>query len=66
MRKAAIFITIFLTAVSALNAQFTFSGTVKDPEGQPIPGASVRILGTFLATATDANGKYDFKNLTQK
>lgn len=66
MRKAAIIITIFLTAVSALNAQFTFSGTVKDPEGQPIPGASVRILGTFLATATDANGKYDFKNLVTK
>jgi iron complex outermembrane receptor protein len=66
MRKAAIIITIFLAAISALNAQSSFSGTVKDPEGQPIPGASVRILGTFLATATDANGKYDFKNLNQK
>ena len=66
MRKAAIFITIFLTAVSALNAQFTFSGTVKDPGGQPIPGASVRIVGTFLATATDANGMYNFNNLSQK
>ena len=66
MRKAAIIITIFLAALSALNAQSSFSGTVKDPEGQPIPGASVRILGTFLATATDANGRYDFKNLNQK
>ncbi len=66
MRKAAIIITIFLAALSALNAQSSFSGTVKDPNGQPIPGASVRILGTFLATATDANGKYDFKNLNQK
>jgi iron complex outermembrane receptor protein len=66
MRKAAIFITFFLATISALNAQSSFSGTVKDPEGQPIPGASVRILGTFLATATDANGKYDFKNLSQK
>ena len=66
MRKAAIIITFILATISALNAQSSFSGTVKDPEGKPIPGASVRILETFLATATDANGKYDFKNLSQK
>ena len=66
MRKAAIIITFILATISALNAQSSFSGTVKDPEGKPISGASVRILGTFLATATDASGKYDFKNLSQK
>ncbi|HYG38052.1 MAG TPA: TonB-dependent receptor [Cytophagales bacterium] len=34
------------------------SGTVKDDEGEPLPGVSVVIKGTTLGTVTDIEGKY--------
>lgn len=33
-------------------------GTVKDAEGQPLPGVSVLIKGTNMGVATDAEGKF--------
>lgn len=33
-------------------------GTVKDEEGNPIPGASVVLKGTTQGTTTDINGNY--------
>lgn len=34
------------------------TGTVKDPEGQPLPGVSVKIKGAKSGTSTDVNGNF--------
>src|SRR6476619_3272855 len=39
-------------------AQFTISGTVTDATNNPLPGVSVIHLNSFVATSTDANGKF--------
>lgn len=39
------------------------SGTVKDQNGEPLPGAVIRVKGTQIVTATDANGKYTLAKL---
>ena len=36
----------------------TVSGTVKDEEGEPLPGVSVVLKGTTTGVATDINGNY--------
>lgn len=40
--------------------QVTLSGTVRDKDGQTLPGVSVVIKGTSLGGATDIDGKYRF------
>jgi len=37
------------------------TGTVNDAQGVPIAGVSVRVKGTSIAAATDANGKYEIE-----
>src|SRR5690606_14949517 len=37
-------------------------GRVLDSEGLPMPGASVRIKGTAIATSTDADGRFSLNN----
>jgi len=45
-----------------MHAQTTVSGTVTDSkDGQPIPGANVKIEGKALGTTTDFDGKYELK-----
>jgi hypothetical protein len=39
------------------------TGRVVDQNGQPIPGATVQLKGTHIATATDANGFFKFQNV---
>ena len=39
----------------------TVSGTVSDPEGQPLLGVTVLIKGTKSGTATDMDGKFTLK-----
>lgn len=41
------------------------SGTVTDESGVPLPGVAVRVVGTSLATATDVNGRYQFKGVAE-
>lgn len=35
-------------------------GTVKDTEGNPLPGVSVFVKGTTVGMATDVNGRFEF------
>ena len=60
MKKVKLFLTCLLavltTALYAQNRQI--SGTVTDPDGNPMPGVAVFVEGTNVGTVTDANGAY--------
>ncbi|MFB6098148.1 MAG: carboxypeptidase-like regulatory domain-containing protein, partial [Salinibacter sp.] len=51
---------LFLPAGNALAQELTVSGTVMDGQtGEPLPGANVRVVGTQIGTATNAQGEYE-------
>lgn len=57
-----LFLLFFLlTAAAAFAQNSTIRGTVKDPNGLPLQGASVTIEGTKQGVVTDANGTYSMK-----
>src|SRR5687767_3443767 len=39
-------------------AQRTVTGTIQDPQGNPLPGVNVLVQGTSIGTTSDASGKY--------
>ena len=49
-----------ITNTIAVNAdqQRTITGTVTDENGEPLPGATVQVVGTTTGQLTDVNGKY--------
>ncbi|MDE7145632.1 MAG: carboxypeptidase-like regulatory domain-containing protein, partial [Duncaniella sp.] len=59
--------TIGITCISAQNQKVTdanIGGHVIDTEnGEHMPGCLIKILGTSLATVTDASGHYIFRDL---
>jgi TonB-linked SusC/RagA family outer membrane protein len=46
-------------AVATPQERVRVSGVVKGPEGQPLPGATVRVSGTTHGVAADAEGKFE-------
>ncbi len=47
------------TSTSRSAAKYTYTGTVVDEEGEPLPGATILIKGTAnQGTATDVDGKF--------
>ena len=68
MRKALIFLAALILAVS-LSAQVrtgSITGTVSDPDGNALPGATVTLSGTVIApvsTVTTADGTFRFLSL---
>lgn len=57
--RQGFFIFIFLlTSCIAFAQNASIRGTVKDPNGLPLQGASVTIEGTKKGVVTDANGAY--------
>lgn len=48
-------------AQPAPKPQLTITGTVVDENGNPLPGASVRVNGTTLGTVADINGNFSLK-----
>jgi Outer membrane protein beta-barrel family/Carboxypeptidase regulatory-like domain/TonB-dependent Receptor Plug Domain len=69
MKTAAILLfTLFSFPIFAQTISRTISGTVKDTQNEPIPGATVRLLKATDSTMvkgdiTNANGKFQFNNL---
>ena len=51
---------LFLLCLCPLGAlaQSLVKGTVNDEAGEPIIGATVRVLGTQVGAVTDLNGKF--------
>jgi len=46
-------------------AQITVNGIVKDATGEPVIGASVRVVGTTTGTVTDFDGNFTLSNVKQ-
>jgi len=61
MKKLIIALTLGFT--SFLSAQNSVSGTVTNLENKPLSNVSVYAPELHKGTTTDANGKYEFKNL---
>ena len=60
-----IFTIILFGDVIAQNT-ITLKGVVKDKEGTPISGVTVRINNTAKGMATDINGAFHFKPYTRR
>ncbi len=62
LRIAICFLVFFTTAIFSIKAQnvisFTLQGVVKDETSTPVPGATIQLSGTNLATSTDIDGKF--------
>jgi TonB-dependent receptor len=60
LRAATLMIAALLLGAAPGVAQSggTIAGTVVGPEGNPVPGASVSVIGTRLETTTDRLGRY--------
>lgn len=63
MRAFIIFIVFFISVASAQTAytrqsDIVLTGMVTDHQGEPLPGATVRIENTQFGTVTDADGRY--------
>ena len=56
-KPLALLFLLCLFPVGAL-AQSLVKGTVNDEAGEPVIGASVRVLGTKVGAVTDVNGKF--------
>lgn len=52
-------LTLFFCSISF--AQTTISGSVKDSNNEPIPGANIRVVGDTAGTITDGDGKFSLK-----
>lgn len=44
----------------------TYTGVVKDTDGEPLIGATVMIKGTSIGTVTDIDGNYSLKSVGEK
>ena len=60
--KKFLFLMVGLLMAIGVNAQsITVSGTVTDPQGEPLIGASVLAEGTTVGASTDIDGNYTIK-----
>ena len=48
----------FCVGIAMAQQKRTISGTVTDPKGIPVPGATIQIKGTGYGGSTDVNGKF--------
>ncbi len=64
--RTVITLVLLMLPVAVLFAQSTIDvrGTVVDEEGEPIPGATVRVVGSKLIQATDLDGNFAFPKLS--
>lgn len=51
-------LSAFLLFANFISAQTTITGNVTDPDGLSLPGASVAVKGTTVASMTDIDGNY--------
>ena len=56
-------LVVFLLTAQVAIAQKTVSGVVSDPDGLPLPGATVLISGTTSGVTTDFDGNYSIADM---
>ncbi|MBC7886589.1 MAG: SusC/RagA family TonB-linked outer membrane protein [Ferruginibacter sp.] len=67
MRKSAmLLLAIFGLTSLALSQTQTVTGTVTDKKGEPLPGVTVAVKNSIIATSTNAQGAYTLKNVPQE
>jgi iron complex outermembrane receptor protein len=62
-QKAMVLLLMSLISTAALAQGQTLTGLVKEPDGSPLPGATVQIKGSTRGTQTDVNGTYQLTNV---
>lgn len=66
MKKCCVLLALMTFVVVPLWAQLTFSGKVTEASnGRSLQGASVRLEGTTIGTATDRDGRFVLKNVPE-
>ena len=59
MKRSLGLVALFLMiSVQGAWAQWTVKGTVNDEAGEPVIGASVKVVGSNTGGLTDINGKF--------
>ncbi|KFF05685.1 SusC/RagA family TonB-linked outer membrane protein [Flavobacterium reichenbachii] len=61
--KFAIIALLTISSQNVIAQTKTIQGTVTDPSGFPLPGASVNVEGTQNSASTDFDGKYSLKGV---
>lgn len=61
MKQLTLALMLVLFAVGSALAQRTISGTISDPSGEALIGASVLVKGTSKGAVTDIDGKYSIE-----
>lgn len=62
MKKSIILTFGCLLSTSVMLAQSgTIHGVVTDSQGEPVIGATIKVVGTKRATATDINGEFNIQ-----
>ncbi|MFP4543049.1 MAG: TonB-dependent receptor [Candidatus Kapaibacterium sp.] len=61
--SVALLCLIMAGSVSFAGTNFSIKGKVKNAEGKPVAGASVRIDKTVLGDVADKNGEFEIKNV---
>ncbi len=56
--KTVCLLVLFMTAQLTFAQNLTVKGSVKDNQGNPLPGVTVVVQGTKQGTITDVNGNY--------
>lgn len=59
-------LTVSTSLSNTLPLEKPVKGTIKDENGQSLPGVTIQIQGTSKGTQTDANGNFSFSSLDEK
>jgi len=59
--KKLFLLSVLILSASAIFAQRSVSGTVKDEKGNPIPSSSVQVKGTTTGTTTNVDGGFNIQ-----
>lgn len=57
--RPLLFILLVLLSAPVFGQGRKINGTVKDAQGEPLPGVNVTLVGTLTGTTTDFDGKYE-------
>ncbi|MBK8700357.1 MAG: SusC/RagA family TonB-linked outer membrane protein [Saprospiraceae bacterium] len=61
MKKLSLILFVLLCSITVGLAQKTVTGSVKDPNGEPLIGANVLVQGTSIGTVTDIDGMFSIQ-----